>query len=86
MSGFEVCALVLLVAGIGPGLALAALGDAHGRLVGMALTGSIATLLFLVLAQVADRSYELVVALVMVPMSFAGVLVFTRLLSARGTG
>lgn len=85
MSGFEVCALVLLVGGVGPALVLAARGDEHGRLVGMALTGSVATLLFLVLAQVADRPYELIVPLVMVPMSFAGVLVFTRLLSGKGT-
>jgi multicomponent Na+:H+ antiporter subunit F len=86
VSGFEVCALVLLVAGVGPAVVLAARGDEHTRLVGLSLTGSVAAVLFLLLAQVADRSYELIVPLVMVPMSFAGVLVFTRLLSGKGTG
>ncbi|MGH9086568.1 MAG: hypothetical protein ACRDYZ_00360 [Acidimicrobiales bacterium] len=86
MSGFAICLLVLLVAAVGPALVLATRGDELGRLVGASLTASVATLAFLLIAQLEDRSYELIVPLVMAPMSFAGVLVFTRLLSTRRTG
>lgn len=81
MSGFAVCVLVLLIAAIGPALLLASRGDDMGRLVGTSLTASVATLVFLIVPELTGRSYELIVPLVMAPMSFAGVLVFTRLLS-----
>jgi len=81
VTGFGVCACALLVAGVGPALALAARGDPSGRMVGLQLGGAVATLLLVVLAQVFGQPSYLVVPLVAVPLSVAGTLVFTRLLA-----
>ncbi|MGH9081783.1 MAG: hypothetical protein ACRDY3_06195 [Acidimicrobiales bacterium] len=83
MTGFQICLLVLVVAALGPGLVLAGTGGAPRRLVGASLVASTATVVFLVMAQVAGQQYELILPLVMVGLSFAGVLVFTRLLASR---
>jgi hypothetical protein len=85
MSGFAVCVLALLVGAIGPALLLASRGDGMLRLVGTSLAASVATLVFLIVPEVSGASYEVIVPLVMAPMSFAGVLVFTRLLSLPET-
>lgn len=82
MSGYTVCALVLLCA-LGPALLLSSRGDALDRLVGLELVSSVGAVFMLVLAQVTHQSYFLSVPLVLVPMSFAGTLVFTRLLGRR---
>jgi multisubunit Na+/H+ antiporter MnhF subunit len=82
VTGYTVCALVLLVS-LAPALLLASRGGAVDRLVGLELFSSIATVFMLVLAQVTHQSYFLSVPLVLVPMSFAGTLVFTRLLGRR---
>ena len=82
MSGYTLCALALLCALLPAGLA-AARGDGLDRLVGLELVSSIAAVFMLVLAQVTHQSYYLSVPLVLVPMSFAGTLVFTRLLGRR---
>ena len=83
MSGYTVCAAALLVGGLAPALVVAARGDAIDRLVGLELVGCIAAVFLLVLAQVTGRSFYLSVPLVLVPLSFAGTLVFTRLLGRR---
>lgn len=82
MTGFTVCALVLLAA-LGPAAVVAARGKPVERLVGLELVGSLFTLFLLVLAQVSAQSYYLSVPLVLVPLSLAGTLVFTRLLGDR---
>jgi multisubunit Na+/H+ antiporter MnhF subunit len=79
MSGYLVCCLVLTGA-LAPALFLAARGDPVDRLVGLELVGALVTVLMLVLAQVQHQSYYLAVPLMLVPLSLAGTLVFTRLL------
>jgi len=82
MSGYLVCCLVLAGA-LAPALLLAGRGDSVDRLVGLELVSALVTVLMLVLAQVQHQSYYLAVPLVLVPLSLAGTLVFTRLLDAR---
>lgn len=82
MSGYTVCAIALLVA-LAPAVLLASRGEPADRLVGLELFASVATLFMLVLAQVEHQSFYLAVPLVLVPLSFAGTLVFTRLLGNR---
>jgi multisubunit Na+/H+ antiporter MnhF subunit len=73
-------ALVLMVAGLGPALWLGVRGDAVDRLVGLELGSALTVLVLLLLAQATGQSSLLIVPLVLVLLSFAGTLVFTRLL------
>lgn len=82
MSGYTVCALAL-VASLAPAAWVASRGEPVDRLVGLELVSSVATLFFVVMGQVSHQSYFLAVPLVLVPLSFAGTLVFTRLLGPR---
>lgn len=80
-----VSAAVLLGGGLGPALVLTARGGPAGRLVGLQLAGSVTALLLLVLSAMVDQPSFLIVPLVLVLLSFAGILVFTRLLgTSRG--
>jgi multisubunit Na+/H+ antiporter MnhF subunit len=83
MTFDQVCVLILLVGGLGPVIALGATGSPTNRLIGLELGTVVVTVLFLLLAQIADQSYELILPLVLVPLSFAGALVYTRILSRR---
>ena len=85
MSGYTVCALVL-VATLVPAAWLASHGEAVERLVGLELVSAVAVVFLIVMAQVSHQSYFLAVPLVLVPLSFAGTLVFTRLLGPRDEG
>jgi multisubunit Na+/H+ antiporter MnhF subunit len=76
-------ALVLMVAGLGPALWLGARGTAAERLVGVELGSAVTVLVLLLLSQAVGQSSLLIVPLVLVMLSFAGTLVFTRLLSPR---
>lgn len=76
-------ACALLVAGVGPALVLAATGDAIQRLIGMQLGTVIAVPVLLLFAQGVNRPDYLIVPTVLVLLSFAGTLVFTRLLGWR---
>jgi multisubunit Na+/H+ antiporter MnhF subunit len=80
MNGYTVCCIVLAVA-LAPAMFVAATGEATNRLVGLELVAAIISVLMLVLGQVAHQSYFLAVPLVLVPLSLAGTLVFTRLLT-----
>jgi multisubunit Na+/H+ antiporter MnhF subunit len=80
MSGYDMLALALLVAGLGPVLVMGALGTALNRLVALELGGALITLFLLVFVEVSGETYELIVPLVLAPLAFAGTLVFTRLL------
>jgi multisubunit Na+/H+ antiporter MnhF subunit len=82
MTGYTICTVVLAGA-LAPALFLAARGDPVDRLIGLELVGAVATALMLVLAEVQHQSYYLAVPLVLVPLSLAGTLVFTRLLGER---
>lgn len=80
MTPWTVAAGVLLVVAAGPGLLLAARGDALARLVGLQVVTACVVLLFVALTVASGQSSLLVVPLVTVVLSFAGTLVFTRLL------
>ena len=83
MTGYTVCALALVVGGLGPGLWITARGTAVDRLVGLELISVVSVVIMLVLAQIADQSYYLAVPLVLAPLSVTGTLVYTRLLGRR---
>ncbi|HEY2193586.1 MAG TPA: monovalent cation/H+ antiporter complex subunit F [Actinomycetospora sp.] len=80
MSPFLLLAGVLLLVLAGPGLLLASRGTAVARLAGLQLAQAVAVLLLTVLALVLGQPSLLIVPLVTVLLSFAGTLVFTRLL------
>jgi multisubunit Na+/H+ antiporter MnhF subunit len=83
MTAYTICAAVLLVGGLSPALLLASRGDPVHRLVGVELIGAVSVAIMLLLSQVTGQSFYLSVPLVLVPLSFAGTLVFTRLLGER---
>jgi multisubunit Na+/H+ antiporter MnhF subunit len=76
-------AVVLVAGGFAPALYLTSRGTAVERLIGMELAGAVAVLVLLLLAQGFGQPQYLIVPLVLVLLSFAGTLVFTRLLGTR---
>jgi multisubunit Na+/H+ antiporter MnhF subunit len=83
MTGWLLAALALMVVGLGPALWLGAHGDAVSRLVGLELGSATTVLVLLTLAQASGQAQLMIVPLVLVVLSFAGTLVFTRLLAAK---
>lgn len=75
-----ICAAVLMVGGLGPALLISSRGAPLDRVVGLELTSSIGVVIMLLIAQITDQSYYLAAPLVLAPLSFAGTLVYTRLL------
>lgn len=86
MSGYEVCAAVLMLCGLLPALVLAATGRTIDRLIGLALASAVITIVMLLMGQITGQSYELIVPLVLVVLSVVGTLVFTRLISGTQDG
>lgn len=86
MNGYEICALVLMLGALLPGLVLAATGRSVDRLIGLALTSVVITVVMLLMGQITGQSYELIVPLVLVVLSVVGTLVFTRLISGAQDG
>lgn len=80
MTLWLIAATVLMVGGLGPAVWLGSHGGPAERLLGLELGGAVTVLVLLVLAQADGQSQFLVVPLVLVVLSFAGTLVFTRLL------
>ncbi|HWF14878.1 MAG TPA: monovalent cation/H+ antiporter complex subunit F [Acidimicrobiales bacterium] len=80
MSGYGVLTMILLVGGLGPVLLMGAVGTVLQRLVALEIGGSVIALFLLVFVEVSGETYELIVPVVLVPLAFAGTLVFTRLL------
>lgn len=80
MTAWTVLAGVLLVTAGGPGLLLCTRGDAVVRLVGLQLLTALVVLLLVALSIASGQTSMLIVPLVTVLLSFAGTLVFTRLL------
>jgi multisubunit Na+/H+ antiporter MnhF subunit len=78
-----IAAGVLMIGGLVPAMALAYHGPAEHRLLGMELAGATAVILLVVLCQALNQPGYLILPLVLVLLSFAGTLVFTRLLGAR---
>jgi multisubunit Na+/H+ antiporter MnhF subunit len=78
------CLIALLTGGLLPALYISSRGDPGARLVGLDLLAAVLTFCLILLSQVGPgQSYDLVLPLVLVPLSFAGTLVFTRLLGKR---
>ena len=81
MSAFLWAGLALTVGGLVPAWWIGSRGGPVDRLVGLELAGALATLDLLVLVQAFAQSSYLVVPFALVLLSFAGSLVFTRLLA-----
>jgi multisubunit Na+/H+ antiporter MnhF subunit len=83
VTGWLIVAAVLLAGGFAPALWLASRGDPVNRLVGMELAAAVTVLSLLCLTQAYGPSSALILPLVLVVLSFAGTIVFTRLLGQR---
>lgn len=81
MTVWLVAAGTLTVAGFGPAMILAYRGPTTHRLLGMALAGATGTLVMLLLCQAFGQSSYLILPLALALLSFAGTLVFTRLVT-----
>jgi multisubunit Na+/H+ antiporter MnhF subunit len=75
--------LVLVGIGLPVAVWIGARGDGVDRLVGLELAGVIGTLALLAFAQAVKQPSYLIVPTVAVVLSFAGTLVYTRLLAVR---
>lgn len=78
-----IAATIVLLGGAAPALWLACRGDPVDRLFGLELGGGCTVLALLLLSRGFDQAQYLIVPLVAVALSFAGTLVFTRLLAPR---
>lgn len=83
MNGWLIGTLALMIGGLGPAAWLALRGDPVQRLTGVCLAGPVVTLVLVLLAHAAGQSSYLIVPLALALLSFAGTLVFTRLLGPR---
>lgn len=83
MTIWVIAAGVLMVGGLVPAMVLAYRGPARHRLLGLELGGAVAAIVMVLLCQAFDQSSYLIVPLVLVLLSVAGTLVFTRLLGPR---
>ena len=83
MNPWLVGDLALVGIGLPVAVWIGARGDGVDRLVGLELAGVIGTLALLAFAQAVKQPSYLIVPTVAVVLSFAGTLVYTRLLAAR---
>lgn len=83
MTAWVVAAGALLVGGLVPAMILAGRGPAAHRLLGLELAGATGIIVLMVLCQAMNQSSYLIVPLVLALLSFAGTLVFTRLLGGH---
>lgn len=81
MTPWLVFAGVLAVAGLGPALVVGSRGKALDRLTGLQLAGPVVVLLLIATSVVLGQSSYLIVPLALVLLSYAGTLVYTRLLT-----
>ncbi|HUJ64451.1 MAG TPA: hypothetical protein VLX59_02870 [Acidimicrobiales bacterium] len=85
MTAYEMCLAALLLGGLAPALLLASRGEPTSRLVGLAIAAPVLTFALILFSEVGPgQSYDLILPLVLVPLSFAGTLVFTRLVARWG--
>lgn len=85
MNAYTILALALLIGGLGPVLAMGAVGRSFNRLIALEMGSSLGAMFMLIFIQVSNQSSELILPLVLVPLSVAGTLVFTRLLPGTDT-
>jgi multisubunit Na+/H+ antiporter MnhF subunit len=81
MTPWLLFAGVLCVAGLGPALVVAARGEAYRRLTGLQFAGPVVVLVLIAVSVLAAQSSYLIVPLALVVLTYAGTLVFTRLLA-----
>jgi multisubunit Na+/H+ antiporter MnhF subunit len=80
MTVWPLAAGVLMIGGLVPAMIIAYRDTAARRLAGLELVSATGTLVLLLLCQAFNQSSYLIVPLVLALLSFAGTLVFTRLL------
>ncbi|HVX43204.1 MAG TPA: monovalent cation/H+ antiporter complex subunit F [Mycobacteriales bacterium] len=80
MNAYLLAAAVVLFGGMTPAMGLATRGDPVHRLFGVELLTGTSVVVLMLLAKGYGQSAYLIVPLVLVPLSFAGTLVYTRLL------
>ncbi|HET7407094.1 MAG TPA: monovalent cation/H+ antiporter complex subunit F [Mycobacteriales bacterium] len=80
MNPWLAATAVLLAGGLAPALILGSRGSSVHRLIGLELAGAVTTVAMLLLSQAVEQSSYLIAPLVLALMSFAGTLVYTRLL------
>lgn len=83
MNPWLVGTFVLLVGAVLPAAVLGSRGAAMERLVGLELLSALVVMVLTMLSQADGQSSFLIVPLVLVLLSVAGTLVFTRLLAPR---
>jgi len=83
VTGWLIAGLLLLAGGLAPALWLASRGDPLRRLAGLELASAVTVLTLLVLGQAFGPSSVVIVPLTLAVLSFAGTLVFVRLLGSR---
>jgi multisubunit Na+/H+ antiporter MnhF subunit len=81
MTPWLVFAGVLVVAGLCPALVVGARDKALYRLTGLQLAGPVTVLVLIAISAAVGQSSYLIVPLALVLLSYAGTLVFTRLLT-----
>jgi multicomponent Na+:H+ antiporter subunit F len=84
VNAYLYAAFALLVTGVPAALLLAARGTAYDRIVGLELLSGQGAVVLLLFSYGFDRPVYLIVPLVLVLLSVAGTLVFTRLVGGRG--
>lgn len=80
MTGYAVCAAVVMAGGLPAALFVASRGRPADRLIGLELVSGVVVVAMMLMSQVTGQSYDLIVPLVLVVLSVAGTLVFTRLI------
>lgn len=83
MNAWLLGAVVLLLGGLAPAGWIASRGSPVDRLVGLEMGSVAAALELMLFSQAVNESQYLIVPLVLVLLSFAGTLVYVRLLAPR---
>lgn len=83
MNAWLLGAVVLLLGGLAPAGWIASRGSPVDRLVGLEMGSVVAALELMLFSQAVNQSQYLIVPLVLVLLSFAGSLVYVRLLAPR---
>ena len=83
MSAWLLGSIVLLLGGLVPAGWMAARGTAVDRLVGLEMGGTVTALELMLFSQAENEPQYLIVPLVLALLSFAGTMVYVRLLALR---
>ena len=81
MNPWLLFAAVLMVTGLGPALVVSAREKALHRITALQLAGPVVVLVLIAISVILGQSSYLIVPLALVLLSYAGTLVYTRLLT-----